>query len=123
MVLIPRVGAAADAVATLVVESEPPGATVEIGGRVRGQTPLTAALAPAQHRVTLRRAGYADAAYTVRAEAHETTTLVGELWLRSPEVRRLRPTYPGTTIAGATFLADGGLALAVAVPPDDVVSL
>ena len=118
-ILSPHAGAAADASATLVVDSQPGGATVEIDGRARGITPLTLSVAPGEHRVTLRRPGYADATHVVRAEANSTATTAGELWLRSPEVRRLRPTYPGTTIADATFLDDGGLALTVALPPDD----
>jgi hypothetical protein len=42
LVLCPRAGVAADAVATLVVESEPSGATVDIDGRARGRAPLPA---------------------------------------------------------------------------------
>ena len=36
------------------VESQPPGASVEIDGRARGHSPLTVALAPGEHLVTLR---------------------------------------------------------------------
>lgn len=105
--------------AMLRVESEPPGAAVEIDGRARGQTPLTVAVAPGEHRATLRRPGYAEATYSVRLETGQSGTLAGELWLRSPEVRRLRPAFPGAAIAGATFLDDGRIALAVALPPGD----
>jgi hypothetical protein len=105
--------------ARLRVESEPPGATVEIDGRARGQTPLTVAVAPGERRVTLRREGYAEATYTVRLETDQSATLASELWLRRPEVRRLRPAFPGAAIAGATFLDDGRIALAIALPPGD----
>jgi dipeptidyl aminopeptidase/acylaminoacyl peptidase len=105
--------------ATLRVESDPPRAAVEIDGRARGHTPLTVAVAPGERRVTLRRPGYAEATYTVRLETGQSGTLAGELWLRRPEVRRLRPAFPGAAIAGATFLDDGRIALAVALPPGD----
>jgi dipeptidyl aminopeptidase/acylaminoacyl peptidase len=77
------------------------------------------AVAPGEHRVTLRREGYAEATYTVRLETGQSAMLAGELWLRRPEVRRLRPAFPGAAIAGATFLDDGRIALAVALPPGD----
>ncbi len=105
--------------ATLRVESDPPRATVELDGRARGHTPLTVAVAPGEHRVGLRLDGYAEATYSVRLETGQSATLAGELWLRSPEVRRLRPAFPGAAIAGATFLDDGRIALAVALPPGD----
>jgi hypothetical protein len=105
--------------ATLRVESEPPRATVEIDGRARGHTPLTVAVAPGERRVGLRLDGYAEATYTVRLETGQSAMLAGELWLRSPEVRRLRPAFPGAAIAGATFLDDGRIALIVALPPGD----
>lgn len=105
--------------ATLRVESEPPGAAVEIDGRARGHTPVEVPAAPGEHRVVLRLRGYADAAYPVRVDAVQTASLAGELWLRSPEAWRLRPVFPGATIADATFLGDGRLALTVALPPGD----
>jgi dipeptidyl aminopeptidase/acylaminoacyl peptidase len=51
--------------------------------------------------------------------AGDNRTLAGQLWLAAPDVRRLRPTFPGATLAGATFLSDGRLALVLAMPPGD----
>lgn len=105
--------------ATLEVSSVPAGATVEIEGRVHGRTPTSLLLQPGDHRVTLRRDGYADAVYDISVVAGQAEALHGELWLWTPQVRQLRPTFPGATITGADFLADGRIALSIALPPDD----
>lgn len=115
----PDTAGAKAAGSTLRVESEPPGAVVEINGRARGRSPLEVPVAPGEHRVGLRREGYADATYTVRLDAGQGAALAGELWLRNPEAWRLRPVFPGASIADATFLNDGRLALTVALPPGD----
>lgn len=105
--------------ATLTITSNPPGALILIGGRERGRTPATLALPPGEGRVTLRLDGHADVTYTVRLATGQTTRLAGVLWRRTPDVRRVRPPLPGATIAGAHFLADGRLALSVALPQGD----
>lgn len=105
--------------ATIQVSSEPPGATVEVDGRGRGPTPLSLTVRPGVHRLTLRREDYAEAAYQVEASAGQTTKVAAELWLKAPQAQRLRPTFPGATIADATFLADGRVALTLTLPPGD----
>ncbi len=105
--------------AALQVGSMPPGTTVTVDGQVRGSTPLTTTIASGEHRVNLRRDGYAEVTYVIRAGPSETVTVDADLWLRSPLVARLRPTYPGASIADADFLRDGRVALTVALPPGD----
>lgn len=103
----------------LTVTSAPQGATILIDGRARGRTSTSLLLAPGQHRVTLRLPRYADADYMVRATPGQPSVLRGLLWLQTPQVRRLRPPVPGAAIAAAQFLADGRLALTLALPPGD----
>lgn len=103
--------------ATLRVDSAPRGASVEVDGAPRGRTPTELAVAPGERRVTLRREHYADATARLRLDAGQTADLTAELWLRVPSVQRLRPTFPGATIADARFGPDGVVALTVALPP------
>jgi hypothetical protein len=42
----------------VMVESQPPGAEVAVGGRSRCQTPCTIRLAPGRHRLSLKMSGY-----------------------------------------------------------------
>ncbi len=118
-VALPSPTRAEIASASLAITSAPPGATILIAGRERGRTPATLALPPGEHRVTLRLAGRADTTYAVRLAADQTTTLAGILWQGTPEAQRIRPPLPGATIAAAHFLADGRVALAVALPSGD----
>ncbi|HET8630568.1 MAG TPA: PEGA domain-containing protein [Thermomicrobiales bacterium] len=103
----------------LTVTSTPRGAAILVDGRARGRTPAGLTAAPGTHRVTFRLAGYADADYAVRAVPGQPGTLAGILWPATPRVRRIRPPLPGATVVGADFLADGRLALRVALPPGD----
>ena len=105
--------------ATLRVSSDPSGALVEIGGRRLGRTPVELRLAAGDHRVTLHRDGYADAISSASLDSGGRADLHADLWLWTPQAQLLRPTLPGATIAGATFLADGRIALTVSLPPDD----
>jgi dipeptidyl aminopeptidase/acylaminoacyl peptidase len=105
--------------ASLALASTPAGAAVEVDGRLQGHTPARVPVPAGEHRVTLRREGYADATYKVHVEPGQTATLEAELWLQMPIVQRLRPTFPGTTITDARFLADGRLAFTVALPGDE----
>jgi hypothetical protein len=75
------------------------------------------AVASGEHQVVLRRDGSATVASRVRAEAGRPAHLLAELWLRRPQVHRLRPPYPGAVLADARFLADGRVVLAVELPP------
>jgi hypothetical protein len=111
----------ADAIgeATLRVTSDPGGASVQVGGRTKGRTPSELRLAAGDHQITIHHDGYADAVRSVSLEHGGRADLHADLWLWTPQAQLLRPTFPGATIAGATFLADGRIALTVALPPDD----
>lgn len=109
----------ATASATLLVTSSPPGAEVVVDGHPRGRTPATLALPPGEHEVRLRHTDYAEVTYHVRLTEGESINVDGALWLRTPLVQRLRPTFPGASIVDASFLANGRVALAVTIPPDE----
>lgn len=105
--------------ATLRVTSDPNGASIEIGDRRLSRTPAELRLAAGDHQVTLHRDGYTDTSKSVSLAYGGEANLHADLWLWTPEVQQLRPTFPGATIAGAAFLADGRIALTIALPPDD----
>lgn len=63
--------------------------------------------------------GYPDSVSSVSLTFGGESDLHADLWLWTPEVQQLRPTFPGATIAGAAFLTDGRIALTIALPPDD----
>src|SRR5581483_9676690 len=112
-------GAAEEANAALRVTSTPPGAIVEVDGRAGALTPADLTLAPGEHRVTVRREGYTDATFRIGAQPGQTGIVTADLWLQKPLAQRLRPTFPGATIANADFLADGRVALSLTLPPGD----
>lgn len=105
--------------AVLHVTSEPTGAAILIDGREQGLTPATLALPSGAHRVMLRLARHADIAYDVDLAPDRPATLDGLLWPQTPVVQRLRPPLPGATIADVRFLADGRIALILALPGRD----
>lgn len=105
--------------AVLQVSSDPAGATILIDDRERGRTPATLALLRGPHRITLRLARHADISYDVALAPERPATVDGRLWQQMPAVRRLRSPLPGATIADVRFLADGRLALILALPGSD----
>jgi len=52
--------AAPAAQASLVIDSSPPGADIEIDGAFVGNTPSTVSVAPGSHQITLKNKGFAD---------------------------------------------------------------
>lgn len=103
--------------ATVQVASVPPAATIVVDGRASGYTPAALQLLPGEHRVKVRHDGYTEAAYHLSLDAGQVTAIEAELWLQTPLVQRLRPTFPGASIVGADFLRDGLVALTIALPP------
>src|SRR5205823_1375024 len=75
--------------ASLAVVSMPAGAAIEVDGRLHGHTPARLGIPAGEHRVALRREGYADATYKIQVEPGQTATLAAELWLQTPIVQRL----------------------------------
>jgi hypothetical protein len=53
-------GQAAPVQASLVIESTPPGADIEIDGAFVGNAPSTVTVAPGSHQITVKKKGFAD---------------------------------------------------------------
>jgi hypothetical protein len=78
--------AAADAVGSLAIESEPTGASVYVDGRLAGQTPLTlSTIAAGVHRVRLLRLGYLENSRLVTVKAGSRATLWARLTSPRPQ--------------------------------------
>lgn len=112
-------GATAPPPGDVTIVSEPTGAEVLLDGHVLGRTPVTLRLPGGARRLILRLAGYADLTVEATVAADRPTAVSGILWRAAPTLRQLRPPLPGGTIAGARFLADGRVALTVALPPGE----
>ena len=52
--------ATAAAQASVIVESTPPGADIEVDGAFVGNTPSTVSVAPGNHQITVKKKGFAD---------------------------------------------------------------
>jgi hypothetical protein len=52
--------AAAAAQASVIVESTPPGADIEVDGAFVGNTPSTVSVAPGNHQIAVKKKGFAD---------------------------------------------------------------
>jgi hypothetical protein len=102
----------------LALTSTPAGAQVLVDGQPRGRTPATVRVEPGRHEVVLLHPDAVDTRLDV-AVPPEGAAVGTVLWRREPEARHVRPTFPGATVVGGTFLKDGRLALTVALPPGD----
>ena len=92
-----------------------PDAQVLVDGHVVDTTPLVTTVLPGPHQVTLRRGGELDATRELDVPAAGTSLDVAP-WRAQPTVVRLRPAYPGATIADVRFLTDGRIALVLLLP-------
>ena len=73
---------------TLIVQSRPAAADVSIGGRYRGRTPLTVAVAPGMpQEVLVSKAGYAPVTQSVSIESRARRTLAVDLTAVLGEIR------------------------------------
>lgn len=100
----------------LDLTSRPSGAAVWLDGHERGRTPLALALEPGPHSLVLRANDVLDATYAVPPAA-QPAALEAVLLRRQPGVVRVRPTLPGAVLSDVRSLADGELALSLALPP------
>src|SRR5262245_37985852 len=77
---------ATDAVGSLLVESDPVGASVFVDGRLAGETPLTLpAIAPGVHRVRIVRLGYLENSRLVTVKSGTRATLRARLTDPAPQ--------------------------------------
>jgi hypothetical protein len=120
LVLVPSVGhtdaAASDATVPVQLTSRPAGAAVWLDGHQRGRTPLEVRLEPGTHAVLLKAPDALDGQYAVQIGS-QPAALEAVLWRRQPALARLRPSLPGAVLADVRLLADGELALSIAMPP------
>src|SRR5687767_10845965 len=79
-------GPGAPAVGSLLVESEPPGASVFVDGRLAGETPLTLSdIAAGLHRVRVVRLGHLENSRLVTIKPGARTTLRTRLTDPAPQ--------------------------------------
>src|SRR5712691_8189969 len=97
---------------TMRVGSRPAGAAILRGNRELGHTPAIVTAAQ-QDLMVRRRDGFLDAFVRARGPSVEVP-----LWHVQPDMRVLRPPFPGAAIKSAAFLPDGRVSLAVEVPPN-----
>jgi PEGA domain len=100
--------------AWLEVTSRPDKATVYVDGHQKGKTPLSLAVSEATHTLVLKHPDAVDDQHTVHVSTD--THVNASMWRRRPDAVQLKPPYPGATISDAGFLADGRLALSIALP-------
>ncbi len=75
-----RIVSAGDAAGSLLVESDPAGASVYVDGRLAGETPLTLpAIAAGVHRVRMVRLGYLENSQIVKVRPAERATVRARL--------------------------------------------
>ena len=101
--------------AAVRVDSSPPGAEVRIDGIRRGRTPLSIALPPGSHAVTLRHQDALDVELSLDVPTDGLSVTV-PLWRRRPDSLPLRPVYPGSDLVDARVLPSGQVALTVNLP-------
>jgi predicted Ser/Thr protein kinase len=93
---------------TLKIDSRPPGATVLLGTRLAGTTPLEIETAPGTYDVTLRKEGAADLRFPVQVQAGRRTLETRELVMAS------------TPPSGAVASAPASASLVVVTQPTGV---
>src|SRR5262245_27663031 len=99
-------------VVPIAVVSEPVGAEIRVDDREVGHTPATGNVAR-DAVLVLRQVGFLDTFISARTPSAKKV----ELWRAQPDIQRVRPPMPGTSIASADFLPDGRVALSIELPP------
>lgn len=92
--------------ASLVIDSAPPGADIEVDGAFVGNTPSTVSVAPGSHQITVKKRGFADWTKTLNVTG-------GNVHLNA-ELEATAPSAPAAAAAPAQMPAP---AIAPAVPP------
>jgi PEGA domain-containing protein len=83
-----RIVSAGDAPGSLLVESDPAGASVYVDGRLAGETPLTLqAIAVGVHRVQLARAGYLENSRLVMVKERARARVRTQLTAAAPPLK------------------------------------
>ena len=100
--------------AWLGITSQPGGAAVFIDGHQKGKTPLFLAVSRTTHTLMLKHPEAVDDRRQVTVSTDMDVSV--SMWRRRPDAVQLRPAYPGANISDAVFLADGRLALSMALP-------
>lgn len=99
---------------TIVIESDPAEATVLLGGRLIGSTPLQMQLPAGTYRLTLRAEGMLDHSFSVRVRAgsiaREDRTLTP---LPKPQIETATSGAPPEVLIVATFVSDPPGALVI----------
>lgn len=114
----PGAGVAAppEARATLKVESDPPGAAVEVDGAGAGRTPVSLTSSPGAHAVRVHLPGYADLEARVDLRAGVETPLFARLSSLKPAQSRGEPPRPAGAGTGAPGAARQGAKSTAAGP-------
>ena len=103
----------------LDIAGTPAGAMVAIDGRPSGRVPGRLTAPAGRHQVTVTAPGYLSETQAIDMPPAGAVPITAELWLAQPRTAQLLPPLPGATLAGANFLADGRVALQVAMPLGD----
>jgi PEGA domain len=99
--------------AQLKITSQPDNATVFVDGGQKGKTPLSLAVFKGAHTLMLTDSAAVDNQRQLNVTTDMDVSV--SMWRRRPDAMQLKPAYPGASISGAGFLADGRLALSMAM--------
>jgi hypothetical protein len=102
----------------LTVTALPLDASVAIDGQPAGLAPVSTAVTPGQHLLTVQQPDAVGESETIEVPAEGSTVAV-TLWRRQPKAHALKPSLPGAAIADITFLTDGRLGLIVSLPGNE----
>lgn len=100
----------------LELTSRPPGATVTIGGKVIGPTPIEHGLPPGAHEVVLELPGRPRELRSVKIEKGQTTAV--EVAFGSPPLSRRKKLTYAALAGGAALVVVGGILIGLDEDPD-----
>jgi dipeptidyl aminopeptidase/acylaminoacyl peptidase len=103
------------------IASLPSRATIAVDGQQRGTTPRSISLVAGPHQLDLASSDAVEDERQVDLGDNGGSVALA-LWRLKPDVVKLRPAYPGATIADAAFLADGRVAVVMGLPNQPGIS-